>query len=480
MSNTAPETVTRTDKKRVDAFKWLKDWKVIAGIAVVVIIFAGSGIYAQATRFNKNITINGIKVGGLTASQAVNKLASAELSNQVYVGQEKILDGNDTKTGFSNEDLPNVKEVLSKQWTFWPSNKTENFSLTPSQGDPYRSGTMKKQVEDKLTAMNKGLQSPKDAEARLEQGKVVVTKAVDGKQYDVAGILKDYQKQENNAEIHLPAAYIQPVKADSPVIKKEESMLQELMQRTVDYKVQGKDYVLKASDVIQNATVSNDMKFHFDGGSITNKVAEINATQSTLNKNFQFKTHTGAIISVKGESYGWALDVAAESKRIQDAFEKGDNSLLAYNVYGVGWSTIGVGYHTTANGGIGDTYAEVSISEQRIWIYKNGQMVLTTNVVTGRHDAGEDTPKGVWYIMYKQSPSTLTGSEVGNPHYSVKVAYWAPFTNSGCGFHDASWRTNWAPNAYLSAGSGGCVNTPPNVMKSVYDNLTQNEPVVIY
>ena len=120
------------------------------------------------------------------------------------------------------------------------------------------------------------------------------------------------------------------------------------------------------------------------------------------------------------------------------------------------------------------------LQEQRIWIYKNGKLVVTTNVVTGKHSTGEDTSKGVWYILYKRSPSILTGREVGNPDYSVKVNYWAPFTNDGQGFHDAGWRRNWSSNAYLTAGSGGCVNTPASVMKTVYDNLNIYDPVVIY
>ncbi|GAA3324854.1 hypothetical protein GCM10020331_054390 [Ectobacillus funiculus] len=113
-------------------------------------------------------------------------------------------------------------------------------------------------------------------------------------------------------------------------------------------------------------------------------------------------------------------------------------------------------------------------------LQKNGQLVLTTNVVTGKHSTNEDTSPGVWYILYKRTPSVLKGSSVGNPNYSVKVDYWAPFTNDGQGFHDASWRTNWASNAYLTAGSGGCVNLPPGVAKSVYDNLSTYEPVVVY
>ncbi|MCM2535859.1 L,D-transpeptidase/peptidoglycan binding protein [Neobacillus pocheonensis] len=481
MGNAAHETVDQMNKEWVNPFKRLLNWKFMVSGVIIIIALVFAGIYYyQSTRFNANITINDTKVGGLTADQAIKKLGSSVLKNEVYVGQEQIVDGNDTKMGFTNNDLPSIKKLLRKQLTLLPSSKAINYSLMSSKGDPYQSQTMKKLVEEKLNLMNKSLKAPQDAEAQLEQGKIIVSQSINGKQYDVASLLKDYQNQEYSSEIHLNAVYILPIKADSPTVKNEEKMLQDLLQRTVDYKVQNQVYSLKGSDLIKNATVSKNMQYSFDAGGITNKVAEINGSQSTLNKNYQFKTHTGSVISVKGQSYGWAMDVGAESKRIQDAFEKGEKSVLANSIYGVGWSTYGIGYHTTTNNGIGDTYAEVSIQEQRIWIYKNGQLVVTTPVVTGRHDVNEDTPTGVWYIMYKQSPSVLKGSEVGNQNYSVKVSYWAPFTNSGCGFHDASWRTNWASNAYLNQGSGGCVNTPPSVMKTVYDNLTQNEPVVIY
>lgn len=381
---------------------------------------------------------------------------------------------------FTDNDLSSVKSILSKQSTFLPSSKPANYSLMPTSGDPYRSQTMKKLVEEKLNTMNKSLEPPVDAEAHLVNGTISISKSNNGKQYDVAKLLDEYQSQEYDSEIHLNPAYIQPIKENSPIVKKEQQMLQDLNQRNVDYKVQNNVYSFKANDVIKNASVSKDMKYSIDTSGIKNKIAEINASQSTLSKNYQFRTHSGSFISVKGQSYGWAIDVNAEANRIQDAFEKGQNSISAYNIYGNGWSSTGIGYHVTSNNGIGDTYAEVSIKDQRIWLYKNGQLVVTTNVVTGRHDANEDTPKGVWYIQYKQSPSTLTGSEVGNSNYSVKVKYWAPFTLGGVGFHDASWRTNWSSTAYIHQGSGGCVNTPAGVMKNVFNNLVQNEPVIVY
>ncbi|GAA3314837.1 hypothetical protein GCM10020331_008400 [Ectobacillus funiculus] len=74
------------------------------------------------------------------------------------------------------------------------------------------------------------------------------------------------------------------------------------------------------------------MKITIDSGDIKkNKVNEINNSQSTLNKkNFTFKTHSGSVISVKGQGYGWALNVEKkETTRMMEALEKkGRNRFL--------------------------------------------------------------------------------------------------------------------------------------------------------
>lgn len=448
-------------------------------IAAAVLIFGGIAYY-QSTRFDANVAINGIKVGGMTPEKALKKLKTFTFENKVYVGNKLIYDGKDTSANFSNKDLPAVRKLLSKQAVLWPSFKEKNDVLMPGKTDHYRSRTMREEVASKLKSMNKDLKAPTDAQAHLEDGEITVSKSKKGEQYDISKLLKEYDKQVYNSKVYLKALRSQPVAADSNIVKNEKKKLEELVKHTVDYKVQNKTYSLKASEFIQHATINKNMEYSIDTDQLKSKIDSINRSQSTLNKNYIFKTHSGSVISAKGQSYGWALDAGKETERIKSAFEKGENLLKAYNVYGVGYSTYGIGYHVTTNHGIGNTYAEVSIKEQRIWIYVNGKLKVTTRVVTGRHDTHEDTPKGVWYIMYKESPSVLEGSETGSPHYKIKVSYWAPFTNSGCGFHDAGWRKNWASDAYLKNGSGGCVNTPSAVMKTVYGNLTQNEPVVIY
>ncbi|KAA0546057.1 L,D-transpeptidase family protein [Bacillus sp. BGMRC 2118] len=461
--------------------KWYKSWIFLtSSLFIVLLLLLGLLSYYQATHFNTNITINEVDVGGSTVEEALENLKSTPLTNNIYINNKKVFDGEGAKMQFSDEDLPKIKDLLKSQKTYIPSLKKKNYILYPVNTDQYRSIIMKAELKQKLISMNYNLIPSKDAQAVLENGKISIISSKIGTQYDIPALLNEYDKHEYTSDIHLHSIHIKPIMEDSQVIKDEEKKLQEFLTSTVDYKVQDQVYPLKANELIQNAFVTKDGQVSFDPAPIHNKLIEINNSQSTLGKDFSFKTHAGSLISVKGQGYGWALDVEKETSLVQEAFQNGDTSVTASNVMGNGWNKEGYGFETTSNYGIGDTYAEVSINEQRIWLYKEGKLVLTSNVVTGKQSTNQSTLKGVWYILYKRTPYTLTGSTAGNPNYEIEVDYWAPFTNSGQGFHDASWRSNWRSNAYLNAGSGGCVNVPPNVMRAVYNNLTSYQPVVIY
>ncbi|OLO42172.1 hypothetical protein BTR23_02815 [Alkalihalophilus pseudofirmus] len=455
--------------------KWFKNWKFIIAIISVIALIVAAMSYYQMTHFNSNITINNIEVSGLTADQALKKLQTSALKNEIYVGELLILEGKETQMEFTENDLSEIKYLLNSQWTFFPSTEEKSYYLTPSNQDKYRSEVLRTELEQEFISMNRDLQDPINAQASLENGEIIVSESADGEQYDVKSLLEDYDQHEYTSEIYLEPIFLQPIKEDSEIVQNQVEKLQDFLQQTVEYKVQDQVYSLEASELIISATVSEDIEVSINSDTISEKISEINDTQSTLGKDFTFKTHSGSVISVKGQGYGWALSVEKESNMIKEAFEKGEGSVSASNTYGNGWSGEGYGYETVSNYGIGDTYAEVSIAEQRMWIYKEGELVLTTHVVTGNRSTQQDTLPGVWYVLFKRTPYTLTGS-----NYSVDVDYWVPFTNSGQGFHDADWRTNWSKNAYHNAGSNGCVNVPPGVMKKVYDNLSIYDPVIVY
>ncbi|MCH5303253.1 MAG: L,D-transpeptidase family protein [Ruminococcus sp.] len=111
---------------------------------------------------------------------------------------------------------------------------------------------------------------------------------------------------------------------------------------------------------------------------------------------------------------------------------------------------------------------EVSISKQMLYLYKNNKVVLKSPVVTGVPD-DRATSIGNHHIISKKSPAILRGS-YGSSRWNTRVNYWLGFTYSGQGFHDSTWRSGgYGGNIYRSNGSHGCVNTPIDAMKKLYD-----------
>lgn len=450
------------------------------GILTLIVVALGSLGWHQKTHFNQNVTINGTDVSGLTARQALKKLKKVSIDNTIYVDSKVFLVGNKTNSGFSSADLTKVQNALAKQFSLWPSSTKKQLRLNPSQADNYRETTLRQELKDALTKANESRTKPVDAYAEIKNGQVEVLAAKKGNQYDIDSMLQQYDQLLQSKKIRLKALYTQPLTANSQAVKAQKTKLAKLLNQEVTYVVQDESYKFLASDYLDGTTYQNQA-YHFATDVLKQKISQINAQKATLGKTFTFKTSTGKTIDVQGETYGWAISEDKAAKSICQAFEDGTSHLDAQaDIYGKGYLTYGTGYQATSNDGIGDTYAEVSLADQHIWLYKDGKQVLSYDVVTGNAATNEQTPTGVYYIMYKQAPSILKGTHSDGQHYEIEVKYWAQFTNSGCGFHDASWRTNWNKDAYLTAGSGGCVNLKPEEAQSVYDALTQKEPVIVY
>lgn len=307
--------------------------------------------------------------------------------------------------------------------------------------------------------------------------------AVKGNQFSQKGLAQQVERQLPNGTIRLHPTYIKPLTSNSPTVQNEKRQLNKMARRTVTYQVQGHQYHLHINDVIDSATYQNG-HYHFDTSPTKATVAKINRRQATLDKNFTFKTPDGHTIqTASGGNYGWKISAKQAGSTLANAFADNRSTVNASrNLVGKGFNHHGTGYHTTSNHGLGSTYAVVSIKQQHTWLYEKGKCVLSEDIVSGSNTKSDRTPKGVWYIMYQQSPSVLRGKNDDGSNYSSKVQYWSPFTMSGCGFHDASWRTDWSKDEYKQAngGSHGCINMRPSVAGKAYHHLHINEPVIIY
>ena len=123
---------------------------------------------------------------------------------------------------------------------------------------------------------------------------------------------------------------------------------------------------------------------------------------------------------------------------------------------------------------IGDSYVEIDVTSQYLWVYKDGVLVEETDFVSGNVSRGYNTPVGIYGITYKERNTTLRGA-----NYASKVSYWMPF-NGNVGMHDASWRSTFGAEIYLRNGSHGCVNLPPKKAEVIYEHVEKGEPVIVY
>lgn len=262
----------------------------------------------------------------------------------------------------------------------------------------------------------------------------------------------------------------------------------QINKASVTYTVNKKSFVLKADDLIDKVSYENGT-YKFDNvEKLTDKLKQINKEVSTLHKSYRLTVPesnkiNGKTITVKNKSYGWAIYIPKAQTAVEKAFMNNQKKLDGSKyLYGLDYSTYAHGYGET-NRGIGKNYVVVSIKNQELWIIRNNKLAVhLTDVVTGTYtgNTGDRTPTGVWYIQYKESPSVLRGSNDDGSSYASPVKYWMPFTLSGCGLHDASWRTDWSKTAYLKGGSHGCVNINPGEIANVWHNVIKDEAVVIY
>ncbi|MGP1404625.1 MAG: L,D-transpeptidase [Catonella sp.] len=134
---------------------------------------------------------------------------------------------------------------------------------------------------------------------------------------------------------------------------------------------------------------------------------------------------------------------------------------------------------------LNETYIEVDLKNQIISQVVKGKRVITANVVTGDTKKKAQTSKGLFTVIYMQKNRVLHYRDFDNSFKSDFVERWMRFDDANSiGIHDAPWRKNssdWSKSAYKNGhGSHGCVNTPTEAVKTIYDNAYNGMPVVVY
>jgi len=114
------------------------------------------------------------------------------------------------------------------------------------------------------------------------------------------------------------------------------------------------------------------------------------------------------------------------------------------DLYEIGiWDTNNFAYYDKEDD-IGKTYIEIDLTRQHMWFYKEGKLLLDTDIVTGDVSKKVETPVGVMKVWSREKDRNLKGLSPLGYDYVAHVDYWMPINWKGVGIHDANWQPSSA------------------------------------
>ncbi|MCD7745457.1 MAG: L,D-transpeptidase/peptidoglycan binding protein [Lachnospiraceae bacterium] len=455
-------------------------WLLTAALILLLCVIGVYGAIAAyyTTHFFKNTTINGINVSDLTVAEA-EELIAADVANYhlVITGrdeEQEILNGSDFDYTFVPGD--ETRELLKKQNAFaWSGacfSKGVSYSMDTSV--TYDAGKLEALVAALPMMQEDQMEAPENAYvALLDDGSYGIVAETEGTQLDTekvqAAVIAAADAGKKSLNLEMAECYVEAeITSEDESLIEEVSLYNQYSSMIINYYMSGDVVVsLDASTFMEWFSLDENNTPVFDYDSVAAWVDDLADTYDTVGTLEPFVTTNGDTVYVESVTYGWQMDRDAETAELY-------RLLLAGNTEGRSpvWTVSAL---TRGTNDIGDTYVEIDYTNQRMWYYKDGELLVETPVVTGNTSAGNASPEGIYYVVYKERNATLTGED-----YETPVNYWMPFYGN-VGIHDAdSWRSLYGGTIYMSSGSHGCINTPTAQAQTIYENIEAGTPVVCY
>lgn len=449
-----------------------KTFKIFFAFIIIILIFIYiSGMYFFRDRFMPRTYINGHDFG-LTKISEFEKNYSELSKNFVLDIVAKDKKNNDKITAEEIRFEDNIGGGFIKQTPlYWPVASLIDKKHQLDTNLKYDDVALAERLNNLNPVKNESIHST-DAKIVFDKGKFKVEKEVHGdfvKRDELRNeIISHFADKNEKLNLEEENLYIEPsITADSEYIKNQLESYKKLFTKKIIFDFDDRKEEVTGQGIIAMYSKSDDGTLVVDEKRVLKFVENLATKYDTFRTSRIFNATGIGSVKVDGGIYGWLTDRQKTKDEVIAALNK-DEVVTIKPIYRQD------AVSRTIND-IGNTYIEVDLARQKLWYYNKGNLELETNIVSGNPTLGNGTPTGTDRIWSRERDRFLTGE-----NYRSKVNYWLPINWSGVGLHDATWRSNFGGNIYLSSGSHGCVNIPPAVMKNLFDKTFNGMPVIVY
>ena len=475
--------------------------KIIITVGIIcLVLLAGAGtalgLYLRGQWKNQTYPdrtrINGVDASGMLPEEVLEQLKEGQLIPTVHINEnnKEVFSATLEELGYS-VDTDVLRSLLGEV------NDRQRTSLSSMFGNILKGKSYRVTIPftvDESTFTSR-ISAQSLSEPRIARKNAVLV-------YDEASRTYHVQEEENGTEFEdsdFQALVTQSVEdwmtgdrtqtdisvdiTDSlyikPEITKDDAQLNNLCNIYNQYTKASITYDFgNQTEVLDWNTIQNWLVISGDTASVNEDAAreyisQLAAKYNTIYNERVFHTSLGTDVTISGplNEYGYRIDEEGELLQLL-ADIKSNTAAEREPVYSYS------GYAREGTDDLLGTYVEVNLTEQHLWFYVNGALVVESDIVSGCVSKNTETQTGVFPLAYKESPSVLTGDDAQNG-WRTEVQYWMPFFD-GQGLHDATWRSSFGGNIYKTSGSHGCVNLPYSAAEQIYNNIDAGVAIILY
>jgi len=468
---------------------------ILLGICflIIVLLFVSLIVYEKIIdekTMGNRISVYGLEISKLPLEQAAEKISDKFLDTEVafYENGSEVYKTTLKKLGYTldmehlQQTLSDIKEERMKNRGLFLKRKDFQIDYQINRNKEVETEALaRKQFE-----ISEDRKESTDAYIKYneKEGEFTIVDEVLGNQIDESklmdytheileeefaqNLLQDAVKVELGTQVYQEAA----VAADEENLNNQlielNQQLQQYRNTSVTYTF-GETEELLSSEEIRSWLVVNDEGMAIDEEAAKAYISDLGTKYNTIYKKRYFQTSSGDEVEISGNEYGFRIDADTELQQLLEDLKSGA-AIRREPVYSK------QGLSRNGKDDLQGSYIEVSIDSQHLWLYKDGDLITETDIISGLPTEEKATYRGAWPIAYKKSPYTLTSDIYG---YERDVTYWMPFVY-GQGLHDASWKSSFGGELYKTEGSHGCVNLPLDQAKIIYDTISAGYPIIIY
>ncbi len=456
---------------------------VASGVGLLTAGYIAAGVHFS-DHFYPSTKFFGIKASGLTVEEVKRQVEKKVEGYQLQIKGRSSGGSNSgagdritaDEVGMKYRDNGMIDRAMRQQYpAVWPAALLKTI-LAPNEetlGTEYDSSLADSVIRNLTVFDSSRVIEPRNAELKYTADGAVITKEVMGTRLDYdktkTAIIHALNDGSTSIDLEKEGLYQNPeVYADDDALNEKANALNQVLGANVTLEM-GDQSVQINPEMTAETFLSLDMdgNYYVDDSKVTSYIVKLADKTDTVGRKRTFHTSLGTTVELDGGDYGWTLDADSTAQELEEALKEKKKG------------TLEPVYFTTGlcrdKNDIGNTYVEIDLTNQHMWFYKNGSLIVDTPVVTGNPQKNNETPSGgVWSLKGKYRNATLKGEG-----YATPVDYWLPF-NGGVGIHDLQKRYYFGGSVYNGAGSHGCINTPLAAVKLIYNGIGDGTPVVVY